>query len=150
MLRPVARIETRRRRTTLRDADGGSLAEIAVDEVAAQTFGRATTVLRWNEVEAGLTGGGPRLARAVSGRLRHHGLRPAGRSSKLERVLAASSHARADGNRTAGRWIRTGRAARRHPPARSSWLTSTPRPPAWWPLTPPCAVMRRTPSTRCA
>ena len=134
-LRPVARIETRRRRTTLRDADGGSLAEIAVDEVAAQTFGRSTTVLRWNEVEVELTGGGPRLA-AGRGRARLRHQRPASSralGSKLERVLAARLPARADGKRTAGRGSGPGEPARRHRPARSSWLTSTPRPPAQGP-----------------
>ncbi len=192
-LRPVARIETRRRTTTLRDAAGESLAEIAVDEVAAQTLGQTTTLVRWNEVEAELTGGGPRLARAVSGRLRRSGLHPAGYHSKLEHVMAVSPHARAgarraDGGRADGRadgiwadgvWVGgragSGRAgdgraaaagrrkqpraagsapgassARRHPPARSCWPTSTPRRPAWWPLIPPSAATSRTPSTRCA
>jgi CHAD domain-containing protein len=108
-LRPVARIETRRRRTTLRGTHGESLAEIALDEVAAQTFGRTTTVVRWNEVEAELTGGTPRLARAVSDRLRGSGLHRAGHYAKLERVLADSPRAHADGRRGAGRWIGAGR-----------------------------------------
>ena len=108
-LRPVARIETRRHTTTLRDAEGESLAEIAVDEVAAQTFGRTTTVVRWNEVEAELTGGGPRLARAVSDRLRRSGLHPANRSAKLERVLAVSPRASANGGSGAGRFTTVGR-----------------------------------------
>jgi CHAD domain-containing protein len=107
-LRPVARIETRRRTTTLRDADGDSLAEIAVDEVAAQTLGRTTTVTRWNEVEAELTGGDSRLARAVSGRLRSSGLHPAQRAAKLERVLAVSPHASANGRSGAARWTMVG------------------------------------------
>jgi CHAD domain-containing protein len=111
-LRPVARIETRRRRTTLRDPQGESLAEIAVDEVAAQTFGRTTTVVRWNEVEAELTGGSPRLARAVSDRLRRSGLHRAGHRAKLERALADSPHASGEDGRSmgrAGRWIGAGR-----------------------------------------
>jgi CHAD domain-containing protein len=90
-LRPVARIETRRRLTTLRDAAGTSLAEIAVDEVAAQSLGAATTLSRWNEVEVELTGGRPRLLRAAAERLRRSGLRPAGRVAKLERALAADA-----------------------------------------------------------
>jgi CHAD domain-containing protein len=89
-LRPVARIETRRRRTTLRDAAGMSLAEIAEDEVAAQTLGATTTLSRWNEIEVELTGGRPRLLRAAARRLRRSGLRPAGRA-KLERALAAEA-----------------------------------------------------------
>ena len=88
-LGPVARIETRRRRSVLRDADGTSLAEIAEDEVAAQSLGPATAVSRWNEIEVELTGGRPRLLRAADKRLRRSGLRPAGRVAKLERALAA-------------------------------------------------------------
>ncbi len=90
-LRPVARIETRRRRTILRDAAGTSLAEIAVDEVAAQSLGAATSLSRWNEVEVELTGGRPRLLRAAAQRLRRSGLRPTGRVAKLERALAADA-----------------------------------------------------------
>jgi CHAD domain-containing protein len=90
-LGPVARIETRRRTTTLRDAAGTSLAEIAQDEVAAQSLGASTTVTRWNEIEVELTGGGPRLLRATAERFRRSGLRPAGRSAKLERALAADA-----------------------------------------------------------
>jgi CHAD domain-containing protein len=88
-LGPVARIETRRHTTTLRDAAGASLAEIAADEVAAQSLGASTTLSRWNEIEVELTGGGPRLLRATAKRLRRSGLRPAGRSAKLERALGA-------------------------------------------------------------
>jgi CHAD domain-containing protein len=90
-LRPVALIETRRRLTTLRDAAGTSLAEIAVDEVAAQSLGASTTLSRWNEIEIELTGGRPRLLRAAGERLRRSGLRPAGRSAKLERALAVDA-----------------------------------------------------------
>jgi len=88
-LRPVARIETRRHRTTLRDATGASLAEVLADEVAAQTLGTSTTVSRWNEIEVELTGGSPKLLRAADKRLRHGGLRPARRSAKLERALSS-------------------------------------------------------------
>jgi CHAD domain-containing protein len=88
-LRPVARIETRRRRTVLRDVAGMSLAEIALDEVAAQSLGASTTLSRWNELEIELTGGRPRLLRAAAERLRRSGLRPAARAAKLERALAA-------------------------------------------------------------
>ena len=91
-LRPVARIETRRRLTTLLDASGTSLAEVAVDEVSAQSLGASTTLSRWNEIEVELTGGRPRLLRAAAERLRRSGLRPAGRAAKLERALAAEVH----------------------------------------------------------
>ena len=86
----MARIETRRRLTTLRDAPGQSLAEIALDNVAAQTLGGSTTLSHWDEVEVELTGGSPRLLRAVADRLRRSGLHTAERSTKLEHALAAS------------------------------------------------------------
>ncbi|HEX8005484.1 MAG TPA: CYTH and CHAD domain-containing protein [Trebonia sp.] len=98
-LRAVARIETRRRRTTLRDAAGTSLAEVLADEVAAQTLGASTTLSRWNEIEVELTGGSPKLLRAADELLRHGGLRPAGRSAKLERALASELPAARAGHR---------------------------------------------------
>ena len=116
-LRPVARIETRRRRTTLRNEQGESLAEIAVDDVAAQTLGRTTTVVRWNEVEAELTGGSPRLGRAVSDRLRRSGLHRAGHSTKLGHVLSASCMPSPDARSGAGRWIGAGRRLSARSPA---------------------------------
>jgi len=88
-LRPVARIETRRRTTTLRDATGTSLAEVMVDEVAAQTLGVSTTLSRWDEIEVELTGGNRKLLRAADKWLRHRGLRRAGYTAKLERALGA-------------------------------------------------------------
>lgn len=100
-LRPVARIETRRRTTTLRDAAGTSLAEIAADEVAAQSLGASTTLSRWNEIEVELTGGSPRLLRATAKRLRRSGLRPAGRSAKLERALGAELSTHSGGGTSA-------------------------------------------------
>lgn len=90
-LRPVARIETRRHLTTLLDGSGTSLAEIAVDKVAAQTMGASTTLSSWNELEIELTGGRPQLLRAAAKRLRRSGLRPAGRAAKLERALAVDT-----------------------------------------------------------
>ena len=96
-LRPVARIQTRRHRTTLRGADGASLAEVVADEVAAQTLGSTTTVTRWDEVEIELTGGGPQLLKAANKRLRRGGLRPAAYSAKLERAMADALPEHADG-----------------------------------------------------
>jgi CHAD domain-containing protein len=96
-LRPVARIQTHRHRTTLRGADGASLAEVVADEVAAQTLGSTTTLTRWDEVEVELTGGRPQLLKAANKRLRRGGLRPAAYSAKLERVLADALPAHADG-----------------------------------------------------
>lgn len=90
-LRPVARIETRRHRTTLRDPSGTSLAEVLTDDVAAQTLGESTTLSRWREIEVKLTDGGPELLRAAGKRLRDGGLRPVRPTAKLERALAEVS-----------------------------------------------------------
>ena len=114
-LGPVARIETRRRLTILRDAAGTSLAEIAEDEVAAQSLGASTTLSRWSELEIELTGGHPRLLRAAAKRLRRRGLRPAGRSAKLERALAVD--ARAARSRRSGTPAGAGRQADGRPQA---------------------------------
>jgi len=86
-LRPVARISTRRQVLTLLDGSGASLAEIAADDVSAQSLGEETVISRWAEVEVELTGGGPRLLRAADAQLRKDGLRPSPRSAKLERAL---------------------------------------------------------------
>jgi CHAD domain-containing protein len=87
-LRPVARIATVRRRRVLVDEAGTSLAEVVDDEVSAQSLGEVTALSRWREVEVELTGGGRLLLVAADDRLRRAGLRPAGRSAKLERALA--------------------------------------------------------------
>ena len=86
--RPVARITTTRRRLILLDEAGDSLAEVAADDVSAQTLGPATALSRWQEVEVELTGGDRRLLLAADELLRHDGLRPAGRAAKLERALS--------------------------------------------------------------
>jgi CHAD domain-containing protein len=87
-LRPVARLTTRRQTLVLLDKAGESLAEVASDDVSAQTMGDSTTVSQWRELEVELTGGDQRLLRAADALLRRDGLRPAGRSAKLERALA--------------------------------------------------------------
>jgi len=87
-LRPVARIATVRRRRVLLDDAGTSLAEVVDDEVSAQSMGQVTTLSQWREVEVELTGGGRLLLVAADDKLRKAGLRPAGRSAKLERALA--------------------------------------------------------------
>ena len=86
-LRPVARISTRRQVLTLLDGGGASLAEIAADDVSAQTLGEETVLSQWAEVEVELTGGSPQLLRAADAQLRKDGLRPSPRSAKLERAL---------------------------------------------------------------
>ena len=86
-LAPVARIATVRRTRTLIDEAGKSLAEVVADEVSAQTLGDSTIISNWREVEVELTGGDRRLLRAADKRLRRGGLRPAGRTAKLEQAL---------------------------------------------------------------
>ena len=143
-LRPVARIETHRRRTTLRDAAGTSLAEIAVDEVAAQSLGASTTVSRWNELEIELTGGRPRLLRAAAGRLRRSGLRPAARAAKLERALAVDARSPGHGG--------AGRTAAAYPPVTAGVVVLAyidAQAAGSRPSIPPSAATSRTPSTRC-
>ena len=87
-LRPVAQISTRRQLLTLLDNGGGSLAEIAADDISARSLGAETAISTWGEVEVELTGGGPRLLKAADAQLRRSGLRPSARSAKLERALA--------------------------------------------------------------
>jgi len=86
-LRPVARMTTKRQRLILLGQAGESLAEVAADDVSAQTLGDATTISSWLEVEVELTGGDRGLLQAADVLLRRDGLRRAGRSSKLERAL---------------------------------------------------------------
>ena len=91
-LRPVARISTRRQVLTLLDGEGASLAEIAADDVSAQTMGEETVITQWAEVEVELTGGGPRLLRAADAQLRKDGaaalpvVREAGTGPRLART----------------------------------------------------------------
>lgn len=87
-LRPVARMTTTRRRLILLDKTGESLAEVAADDVSAQTLGSTTALSRWQEVEVELTGGDRSLLGAADKLLRRDGLRPAGRAAKLERALS--------------------------------------------------------------
>jgi CHAD domain-containing protein len=87
-LRPVARMTTNRQRLILLDGAGESLAEVAADDVCAEALGGTAGMSRWHEVEVELTGGGRQLLKAADQLLRRDGLRPAGRSAKLERALA--------------------------------------------------------------
>jgi CHAD domain-containing protein len=87
-LRPVARISTRRQQLTLLDETGDSLAQVAADDISAQSLGSETAISTWGEVEVELTGGGARLLKAADAQLRKEGLQPSANSAKLERALA--------------------------------------------------------------
>src|SRR5262249_12268850 len=87
-LGPVAHIGTIRKRRALLGGGGESLAEIAIDEVSAQSMGESTTLSQWQEIEVELTGGGLDLLRAVDRKLRKAGLSPSAHPSKLARALA--------------------------------------------------------------
>ncbi|MGW4639164.1 CYTH and CHAD domain-containing protein [Sphaerisporangium sp. NPDC004334] len=88
---PVAELETVRKVTSVRDADGRQLLEVADDNVKgtvfATAFGEDRHVERWREVEAELTGGDEALLKRVGKALRKAGATPAGTQSKLARLL---------------------------------------------------------------
>jgi hypothetical protein len=86
-LRPVARISSKRQRLILFGQARQPFAEVASDDVSAQTLGDTMTVSRWHELEVELTGGDRELLTAADDLLRRDGLRRAGRSAKLERAL---------------------------------------------------------------
>jgi inorganic triphosphatase YgiF len=91
-LAPIARLDTDRTVVTLTGHDGRVLAEIADDVVTARRLGdspEATTgqPLRWREIEVEVPAASPALQRAAADLLRAAGARPAGRGSKLARLL---------------------------------------------------------------
>jgi CHAD domain-containing protein len=95
-LRPVARVTTTRRVLILHAPGGESLAEIALDDVSAQSMGDATAISRWHEVEVELTGGDRALLDAAGERLRQAGMTPAAYASKLARALGRQPETAAD------------------------------------------------------
>jgi CHAD domain-containing protein len=100
-LLPTARLDTTRKTVDLLGDGGGSLAEVAADEVRAQALlaggtttqdpaaaGESAIITRWAELEVELKDGDQRLLDSAAGLLRGCGLVPSGRSAKLERALA--------------------------------------------------------------
>lgn len=90
-LQLVARLTTTRQPVILVDDHHRSLAEVAIDEVQAQSLGESVVTRRWREVEVELTGGDRDLLAAADAVLRRHGLLPAARATKLERALGVPS-----------------------------------------------------------
>jgi CHAD domain-containing protein len=89
-LRMVARLTTIRQPVILLDDRDQSLAEVAIDDVQAQSAGESVVERHWREVEVELTGGDRGLLAAADAALRQHALQPAGRAAKLERALGVS------------------------------------------------------------
>ncbi|MEU8267062.1 CYTH and CHAD domain-containing protein [Sphaerisporangium sp. NPDC049002] len=88
---PVAELETLRKVTSLRDAGGRPLLEVADDHVKGTVFGAVfgedRHVDRWREVEAELVGGDADVLKRVGKILRRAGATPAGSANKLARLL---------------------------------------------------------------
>ncbi|GGS49305.1 CYTH and CHAD domain-containing protein [Streptomyces violaceus] len=88
-LLPVVRLRTDRDVRHLLDADGGLLAEVAVDAVHAERLTPGGGETQWTEIEVELADGGdPALLDKVEKRLRKAGVRPSASASKLARALA--------------------------------------------------------------
>jgi CHAD domain-containing protein len=95
-LRPVARLETRRKIVRVLGDDGAVLAEVADDSVSGQLLDQVvddTTVTAWREIEVELVDGSPDLLRAAGKRLRKAGARRAESASKLGRLLKVPTNA---------------------------------------------------------
>jgi CHAD domain-containing protein len=89
----VATITTRRRTSTLADATGDPLAELALDSVTAEALGGTAVLTRWTEVEVELVEGvedGGALLKAADRALRRSGLRRSTYRMKLEAALNAA------------------------------------------------------------
>lgn len=90
-LRPAAQIATKRRVSLLKGDDDQALAELALDEVTAQSFGAEATLTRWDELEIELADGvtdGQSLLEAADKRLRREGIQRSSRPTKLHAALA--------------------------------------------------------------
>ncbi len=138
-LKPVARISTLRQRQLLLDSAGESLAEVASDDVTAQTLGGATRVSQWHEVEVELTGGKPDVLAAADKLLRGDGLNRSGQSAKLARALGLPPPQPAEQRPAAGR----------RQPARYCWPISERRSRCSRRSTRWCAVTSPTRCTSC-
>ncbi|MCT9141861.1 CYTH and CHAD domain-containing protein [Streptomyces violarus] len=94
-LLPVVRLRSERDVRHLLDADGGLLAEVAVDAVHAERLTPGGGETQWTEIEVELADGGdPALLDKVEKRLRKSGVRPSASASKLARALAETAPAK--------------------------------------------------------
>ena len=85
-LAPVVHMRTRRGVLRLLGDAGRTLAEIATDQVSAGQMDESTAT-SWDEIEVELVTGDLELLKAIDGRLRAAGARPAPTATKLERAL---------------------------------------------------------------
>ncbi len=87
-LRPVVRVRSSRVLRELRDAEGGVLAELSLDEVRAESLLPGGGRARWGELEVELADGvDARLLDTVEKKLRKKGIVRADSPSKLARAL---------------------------------------------------------------
>jgi CHAD domain-containing protein len=86
-LAPVARIRTRRVVHRLLDARREPLAEVAEDEVSAESLGESPRSSQWREIEVELLDGSPAILDEVGKRLEAAGAAPSGNQAKLTRAL---------------------------------------------------------------
>jgi len=86
-LAPIAQLDTERTVVTLTGTGGRVLAEVADDVVTARRLPASGEPLQWREVEVEVTEEDPDFQRAAAEILFAAGARPAGRASKLARVL---------------------------------------------------------------
>ncbi len=85
-LAPVVHMRTRRGVLRLLGDASRTLAEIATDQVSAGRMDESTAT-SWDEIEVELVTGDLELLKAIDGRLRAAGARPAPTATKLERAL---------------------------------------------------------------
>ncbi|MGR4849853.1 CYTH and CHAD domain-containing protein [Streptomyces sp. LARHCF252] len=108
-LMPVVRLRTDRDVRHLLDADGGLLAEVAVDAVHAERLTPGGGETQWTEIEVELADGGdPALLDKVEKRLRKAGVRPSASASKLARALAETAPAKKRPSASAGKPVTAG------------------------------------------
>ncbi|MGX1563633.1 CYTH and CHAD domain-containing protein [Streptomyces sp. NPDC055506] len=102
-LLPLVRLRSERDVRHLLDADGGLLAEVAVDAVHAERLTAGGGQAQWTEIEVELADGGdPALLDKVEKRLRKAGVRPSASPSKLARALAETVPAKKRPSASAG------------------------------------------------
>jgi len=103
VLRPIAQLKTSRRMWELAGEDGSTVAEVTDDRVTGTRLDGSSTVDEWRELEVELTGAGTVGVLAAAEKvLRKAGIRRAGHSSKLARVIPPPAVPVPDAEGTAG------------------------------------------------